>query len=111
MTDLRADQEIQPLAVAKVFEFLARREKADAIFLGKQAIDGERAARRVAQQRAEVVHSQLAARGVGQRAIEPLFGGGQRAQRRCLRCLPGIEEMIGVRERAVLRSEHGDAAR
>lgn len=41
MTDLRADQEIQPLAVAKVFEFLARREKADAIFLGKQAIDGD----------------------------------------------------------------------
>ena len=40
-TELRSDQEIQPLAVAKVFEFLAKREKADAIILGKQAIDGD----------------------------------------------------------------------
>lgn len=41
VTDLRADQEIQPLAVAKVFEFLAKREKVGAILLGKQAIDGD----------------------------------------------------------------------
>jgi electron transfer flavoprotein beta subunit len=40
-TDLRADQEIQPLAVAKVLEFLAKREKVDAVILGKQAIDGD----------------------------------------------------------------------
>mmetsp|Transcript_16216 Transcript_16216/g.15558 ORF Transcript_16216/g.15558 Transcript_16216/m.15558 type:complete len:257 (-) Transcript_16216:273-1043(-) len=40
-TDLRADQEIQPLAVAKVFQFIAEREKVGAIILGKQAIDGD----------------------------------------------------------------------
>lgn len=40
-TNLRADQDVQPLAVAKAFKFLAEREKVDAIFLGKQAIDGD----------------------------------------------------------------------
>ena len=40
-TTLRADQEVQPLAVAKALKFLAEREKVDGIFLGKQAIDGD----------------------------------------------------------------------
>lgn len=38
---MRVDQEIQPLAVAKVFKFLAEREKVGAIIIGKQAIDGD----------------------------------------------------------------------
>ena len=40
-TNLRADQEVQPLAVAKAFKFLAMREKVDAVLLGKQSIDGD----------------------------------------------------------------------
>ena len=40
-TNLRTDQDVQPLAVAKALKFLADREKVDAIFLGKQAIDGD----------------------------------------------------------------------
>ena len=37
-TALRTDQELQPLAVAKIFEHLAKKEKADMLLFGKQAI-------------------------------------------------------------------------
>jgi electron transfer flavoprotein beta subunit len=40
-TNLRTDQELQPLSIAKVFEHFAKRDKADIIILGKQAIDGD----------------------------------------------------------------------
>lgn len=40
-TDLRTDQELQPLAVAKILAFLARRDKPDLFILGKQAIDDD----------------------------------------------------------------------
>lgn len=40
-TNIRTDQELQPLAVAKVFEHIAKRDKVDIIILGKQAIDGD----------------------------------------------------------------------
>lgn len=40
-TDLRTDQDIQPLAVAKILKTIAEREKVDLIILGKQAIDGD----------------------------------------------------------------------
>lgn len=41
LTDLRADQELQPLAVAKVLEFIAKRDAADMIIVGKQSIDSD----------------------------------------------------------------------
>jgi len=40
-TNIRTDQELQSLAVAKVFEHIAKRDKVDIIILGKQAIDGD----------------------------------------------------------------------
>jgi electron transfer flavoprotein beta subunit len=40
-TDMRTDQELQSLAVAKIFKHLAEKEKADMVLLGKQAIDGD----------------------------------------------------------------------
>lgn len=60
-TDLRHDQDLQPLAVAKIFKYIAmvstshnsvaqksfstrfflQRDKVDMVILGKQAIDGE----------------------------------------------------------------------
>jgi len=40
-TELRTDQDLQPLAVARIFKALAEREKADLLILGKQAIDGD----------------------------------------------------------------------
>jgi electron transfer flavoprotein beta subunit len=40
-SDLRGDQELQPLAVAKIFKAVALKEKADLILLGKQSIDGD----------------------------------------------------------------------
>jgi electron transfer flavoprotein beta subunit len=40
-TNLRHDQDLQPLQVAKAFQFIANREKVGAIFFGKQAIDGD----------------------------------------------------------------------
>ena len=40
-TDLRTDQELQPLAVAKILAFLARRDKPDLFILGKQSIDDD----------------------------------------------------------------------
>lgn len=41
VTESRTDQEIQPLAVAKIIAQLATREKVDAVIVGKQAIDGD----------------------------------------------------------------------
>jgi electron transfer flavoprotein beta subunit len=40
-TDLRTDQELQPLAVAKILKHIATRDKVDLIILGKQSIDGD----------------------------------------------------------------------
>jgi len=39
-SDLRADQELQPLAVTKLLKAVAEKEKPDLILLGKQSIDG-----------------------------------------------------------------------
>jgi electron transfer flavoprotein beta subunit len=41
LSDARTDQELQPLAIAKIFAQLAEREKADMVIVGKQAIDGD----------------------------------------------------------------------
>ena len=41
LTDLRTDQALQPLAVAKLFRRVVEREKADLVLLGKQSIDGD----------------------------------------------------------------------
>jgi electron transfer flavoprotein beta subunit len=43
VTEARTDQEVQPLAVAKILAQLAQREKVDAVIVGKQAIDGDNA--------------------------------------------------------------------
>lgn len=43
-TDARTDQEVQPLAVAKIFKELIEREKPDLVLLGKQSIDDDSAA-------------------------------------------------------------------
>jgi hypothetical protein len=40
-TDMRTDQEVQPLAIAKIFKHIAERDKFDLIILGKQGIDGD----------------------------------------------------------------------
>jgi electron transfer flavoprotein beta subunit len=40
-TELRTDQELQPLAVAKILAFLAGKHKPDIFILGKQAIDDD----------------------------------------------------------------------
>lgn len=40
-TDMRTDQELQPLAVAKLLAKLVESEKPDIVILGKQAIDGD----------------------------------------------------------------------
>ena len=40
-TDRPIDQEIQPLAVAKVFQHIMERDQYDMVFLGKQAIDDD----------------------------------------------------------------------
>ncbi|KAL8439388.1 hypothetical protein Efla_001858 [Eimeria flavescens] len=40
-TSLRADQLLQPLAVAKVFQKVVDHEKPDIVLLGKQAIDSD----------------------------------------------------------------------
>jgi electron transfer flavoprotein beta subunit len=40
-TDLRTDQELQPLAVAKVLAWMAKQHKPDLFILGKQAIDDD----------------------------------------------------------------------
>ncbi len=40
-TDMRTDQEVQPLAIAKVFAKLIEEEKPDLVILGKQSIDDD----------------------------------------------------------------------
>ena len=40
-TELRTDQELQPLAVAKILAFLAGKHKPDLFILGKQSIDDD----------------------------------------------------------------------
>jgi electron transfer flavoprotein beta subunit len=40
-TDQPIDQQIQPLAVAKVFEHIMNKEQFDMAILGKQAIDDD----------------------------------------------------------------------
>ena len=40
-TEARTDQDVQPLAVAKIFAAMVKKEKADLVILGKQAIDGD----------------------------------------------------------------------
>lgn len=40
-TNMRTDQELQPLAVAKILEKLVEKETPDLVLLGKQAIDGD----------------------------------------------------------------------
>jgi electron transfer flavoprotein beta subunit len=40
-TDMRADQEMQPLAVSKILAHVANRDSIDLVLLGKQAIDGD----------------------------------------------------------------------
>merc|ERR1712130_430329 len=40
-TDMRTDQELQPLAVAKLFAKLVEQEKPDLVLLGKQSIDSD----------------------------------------------------------------------
>jgi len=39
--NMRTDQEVQPLAVAKCMKFIATRDKADVVIVGKQGIDGD----------------------------------------------------------------------
>ena len=41
LTDMAIDQELQPLAVAKVFKAIIEKEKFDLALLGKQAIDDD----------------------------------------------------------------------
>lgn len=40
-TDIRTDNDLQPLAIAKIFKHLASKEKIDLILVGKQSIDGD----------------------------------------------------------------------
>lgn len=40
-TDLRHDQELQPLAVSKIFKSIVEKESPDVVILGKQAIDDD----------------------------------------------------------------------
>lgn len=40
-TDLRTDQEMQPLAVAKILSAVVEQESPDAVIVGKQSIDGD----------------------------------------------------------------------
>lgn len=41
LTDMAIDQELQPLAVAKIFKYIIDKEKFDIALLGKQAIDDD----------------------------------------------------------------------
>ena len=40
-TDMRLDQELQPLSVAKLLKKVAEQESPDIVLLGKQSIDGD----------------------------------------------------------------------
>lgn len=41
LTETRTDQDMQPLAIARIFEHIVKKEKIDLVILGKQAIDGD----------------------------------------------------------------------
>lgn len=41
VTESRTDQDIQPLAIAKILAHFAKKDKADLVIVGKQAIDGD----------------------------------------------------------------------
>lgn len=40
-TDMRTDNDLQPLAVAKLFKHIVEKEKIDLVIVGKQSIDGD----------------------------------------------------------------------
>ena len=40
-TDMRTDNDLQPLAVANIFKHIAEKEKVDLILVGKQSIDSD----------------------------------------------------------------------
>jgi len=40
-TDIRTDNDLQPLAVAKIFKNIVEKEKIDLVIVGKQSIDGD----------------------------------------------------------------------
>lgn len=40
-TDMRTDNDLQPLAVAKIFKHIVEKEKIDLVIVGKQSIDGD----------------------------------------------------------------------
>lgn len=41
LTESRTDQDVQPLAIAKILSEIVKKEKIDLVILGKQAIDGD----------------------------------------------------------------------
>lgn len=41
LTDMRTDQDLQPLAVAKIFQKIFVEKKFDLVILGKQSIDDD----------------------------------------------------------------------
>lgn len=41
LTDMTTDQDLQPLAVAKIFKAVIQKEKFDLALVGKQAIDDD----------------------------------------------------------------------
>jgi electron transfer flavoprotein beta subunit len=41
LTDLRTDNDLQPLVVAKIFKHFIEKEKVDLVLVGKQSIDGD----------------------------------------------------------------------
>jgi electron transfer flavoprotein beta subunit len=41
LTDMRIDQDLQPLAVAKIFQKIMSTRNIDLVILGKQAIDDD----------------------------------------------------------------------
>ena len=41
LTDMRIDQDLQPLAVAKIFRKIVQDKNFDLVLLGKQAIDDD----------------------------------------------------------------------
>ena len=40
-SDIRTDQSLQPLSIAKILKKIAEKEKIDVAILGKQSIDGD----------------------------------------------------------------------
>ena len=41
MTDMSTDQDLQPLAVAKIFKHIVEEQKFDVVVMGKQSIDDD----------------------------------------------------------------------